>query len=87
MADIERIMKYVYVLRSETRQRSVYVGLTGDFNRRLKEHNSDKSRYTSGGQPWKPVVVIRFESDRRAEEFETYLKSGSGRAFAGRHLL
>jgi len=37
-------------------------------------------------RPWSPVVVIRFENDEKAERFERYLKSGSGHAFAKRHL-
>ncbi|HEV2064147.1 MAG TPA: GIY-YIG nuclease family protein [Thermoanaerobaculia bacterium] len=80
-------MKYVYILRSGSRQRRTYVGMTGDFERRLREHKSDSSPYTSGGGPWSPVVVLKFEDDCRAECFEEYLKSGSGRAFARRHLL
>jgi hypothetical protein len=32
------------------------------------------------------VVVIRFDDDGKAEAFERYLKSGSGHAFARRHL-
>jgi putative endonuclease len=80
-------MKYVYILRSNEWRRRGYVGITSDFNRRLKEHNTGHTSYTSGGGRWSPVVVMRFEDDRRAELFEEYLKSGSGRAFAKRHLL
>jgi hypothetical protein len=32
------------------------------------------------------VVFLRFEDDARAWEFERYLKSGSGRAFAKKHF-
>jgi putative endonuclease len=49
--------------------------------------NPAERRYTSGGAPWTPVVVVRFEDDRKAERFEAYLKTGSGRAFAKRHFL
>jgi putative endonuclease len=80
-------LKYVYFLRSELRLRSNYVGVTRDFERRLAEHNANHSPYTSGGAPWIPVVVVRFEDDRKAERFEAYLKTGSGRAFAKRHFL
>jgi hypothetical protein len=37
-------------------------------------------------RPWKPVVVIRFEDDVKAEAFERYLKFGSGHAFAAKHF-
>jgi predicted GIY-YIG superfamily endonuclease len=62
-----------------------YVGITSELNKRLKEHNSDKSTHTSRFKPWKIVVAIRFEDDQKAEAFERYLKSGSGHAFAKRH--
>ena len=80
-------MKEVYILRSDERRRPSYVSVTQDFKRRLGEHNSGRSPYTSGGEPWTPVVVIRFENDEKADRFEEYLKSGSGRAFAKRHFL
>ena len=80
-------MKSVYIIRSRTWKRSDYVGITGDFEGRLKQHNEGRTSYTSGGGPWEPVVVVWFQDDRRAEAFEEYLKSGSGRAFARRHLL
>jgi hypothetical protein len=33
------------------------------------------------------LVAVQFTEERRALEFERFLKSGSGRAFARRHLL
>jgi predicted GIY-YIG superfamily endonuclease len=79
-------MKYVYLLESITHPGKRYVGLTGDFKNRLTEHNDSKSPHTRRYVPWRPVVVVRFESDLKAEAFERYLKSGSGHAFANRHL-
>jgi hypothetical protein len=32
------------------------------------------------------IVVVAFASEKRALEFERYLKSGSGCAFAARHF-
>ena len=79
-------MKYVYLLQSESDPRNHYVGASSDFRQRLKEHNAGQSAHTSKFLPWKPVVVIRFEDDRKAERFELYLKAGSGHAFAKRHF-
>jgi len=41
---------------------------------------------TANGRPWKIDVVIEFSDETRALKFEKYLKSGSGAAFAARHL-
>lgn len=37
-------------------------------------------------RPWRVVLSMTFEEATKAEAFERYLKSGSGRAFASRHL-
>jgi len=79
-------VKYVYLLRSVTDPDKRYVGITSDFQSRLRQHNSSSSAHTKEYRPWKPVVVVRFENDQRAEAFEQYLKSGSGHAFASRHF-
>ena len=79
-------MRYVYLLKSNTNPRHRYVGLTADLQKRLREHNAGKSPHTSKNRAWKLVVALRFENDERALAFERYLKSGSGRAFADKHL-
>jgi len=79
-------MKYVYLLQSLSEPRNRYVGSSTDFERRLKEHKAGQSPHTAKSRPWKPIVVIRFGDDEKAEHFERYLKSGSGHAFAKRHL-
>ncbi len=79
-------MKYVYLLQSVANPEERYVGLTSDLERRLKEHNSGGSSHTAKYSPWRIVVAVQFAEDRRAAEFEQYLKSGSGHAFARKHL-
>jgi predicted GIY-YIG superfamily endonuclease len=79
-------MKYVYLLRSLSNPQRTYIGLTDDLQRRLDEHNSGKSPHTSKNVPWQIEVAIRFDDDARAVQFERYLKSGSGHAFARRHF-
>jgi predicted GIY-YIG superfamily endonuclease len=79
-------MKYVYLLRSLSDPSQRYIGLTEDLNRRLEEHNAGKSPHTSKNLPWRIEVVVRFENDQKAASLERYLKSGSGHAFANRHL-
>jgi predicted GIY-YIG superfamily endonuclease len=78
---------YTYILRSKTHPEQTYVGSTQDLKRRLSEHNSAKSPHTSKYVPWDLSVYVAFPAKRLAEEFERYLKSGSGRAFAKKRLL
>jgi len=77
---------FVYVLQSESSPEAFYVGATNDQTRRLDEHNSGKSVHTNKYRPWKLVVSIGFSDPAKAANFERYLKSGSGRAFAKRHF-
>jgi putative endonuclease len=79
-------MKYVYLIQSIPFQKQKYTGITTDVFKRLEEHNSGKSVHTSKYKPWKLVTYITFTNEERAFEFELYLKSGSGRAFAEKHF-
>ncbi|MEX1034836.1 MAG: GIY-YIG nuclease family protein [Sneathiella sp.] len=79
-------MHYVYILQSVNLPEHFYVGLTTDLNKRLAQHNNGESVHTSKFKPWKFQTVIRFEDASKAEDFERYLKSGSGRAFANKHF-
>ena len=63
-----------------------YVGFTTDVKECLKSHNEGASVHTRKYKPWKLVSYFAFEDERRAREFEYYLKSGSGRAFANKRL-
>jgi predicted GIY-YIG superfamily endonuclease len=51
------------------------------------EHNSGKSTHTRKYTPWHLIFYAAFPEQMAAERFEIYLKSGSGRAFAKRHLI
>ncbi len=80
------LMYYVYILRTRDGKR-IYTGFTTDLEQRLNEHNSGKSRHTNKFRPWELVSYSMFESEEKARSFEKYLKTGSGIAFARRHLL
>jgi putative endonuclease len=80
-------MYYVYLLRSDNSPGQTYIGSTSDLRKRLAEHNGGKSIHTNKFKPWSLVAYIALPEKRLAEELERYLKSGSGRAFAKRHLL
>jgi predicted GIY-YIG superfamily endonuclease len=53
---------------------------------RLAAHNAKKSPHTAKYAPWRLVTYIAFSNGKKAENFERYLKSGSGHAFAKRRL-
>ncbi len=78
--------RIVYVLRSERDPTRHYVGLTADLSKRLECHNAGQNIDTAKDRPWSVVVFLEFASSDSARRFERYLKSGSGRAFAKRHL-
>jgi len=59
---------------------------TKDIRERMDEHNRDLTRTTAPHIPWKMEVIISFADKQKAQEFETYLKNGSGYAFAKRHF-
>ena len=73
---------YVYLIRSISSPSIAYVGYTTNLNERLNTHNSGGSVYTKKDSPWELVVCMAFANMRCAKEFEHYLKSQSGRAFA-----
>jgi len=78
---------YAYILESVTTPGEFYRGHTDDLKRRVAEHNAGKCPHTSKFKPWKVEFYAVFETSALAQEFEKYLKSGSGHAFAKRHLL
>ncbi|MEK9141154.1 MAG: GIY-YIG nuclease family protein [Nitrospirota bacterium] len=75
-------MKYVYLLQSLAFPTQRYIGLTDDMDARLETHNAGGSPHTSKYKPWKIIMYLCFQDHQRAVEFEQYLKSGSGHAFA-----
>jgi putative endonuclease len=74
----------IHVLRSISDPSRYYTGVASDVDKRLGFHNAGLSAHTSDAVPWQLIVSISFANSRRAIEFEKYLKSGSGRAFAKR---
>jgi len=79
-------VKYVYVLQSIENPDRHYIGCTADLKRRVSEHNKGDSIHTRKFVPWNLINYFAFSDDKKADKFETYLKSGSGRAFAKGHF-
>ena len=80
------LTRFVYVIRTVETPTQYYVGLTSDVDDRVKAHNRGACSHTAGRKPWELHVVVGFPDEARAVQFERYLKSGSGRAFAKRHF-
>lgn len=79
-------MKYVYMINSQSEPERYYTGCTMDLKRRLTEHNSGESTHTCKFMPWRLVGYIAFSDHEKADKFEVYLKTASGRTFAKRHF-
>ena len=79
-------MFYVYLLRSESVRGERYTGFTTNLKGRFKSHNEGASTQTAKYRSWRLVPYFAFEDERKAREFEFYLKTGSGKAFANKHF-
>jgi len=80
-------MHYVYILRSISQPSQFYIGATRDLQQRLADHNAGKSPHTSKYCPWDIECYLGFPDKQTAYDFEKYLKSHSGRAFAAKRLM
>ena len=79
-------MYYVYQLSSVEHPDQKYTGFTSDVSKRLDVHNAGQVPHTSKYKPWKLMNYFAFADEKKAEAFETYLKSGSGRTFIKKHF-
>lgn len=79
-------MYYVYLIRSKSKPDEKYVGLTVNLKERIRQHNNGKSTHTRKFMPWELVSYTAFSTRKKAEDFERYLKHGSGHAFANKHF-
>ena len=77
---------YVYILESKHDPPHFYVGFTEDLTERLKAHNAGQCSHTAKFKPWRIKTATAFTDRERALDFERYLKSPSGRAFAKKRL-
>lgn len=79
-------MYYVYLIQSDESPERRYVGFTTDLRKRMSTHNAGGSKHTRKYRPWTLVSYHAFAKERRAREFEHYLKTGSGKAFANKRF-
>jgi len=71
-------MYFVYAIKSEVDGR-IYVGFSQDLEKRLKEHNSGKTKSTKGFRPWKIIFSEICQTRIEARKREKYYKSGIGK--------
>ncbi len=79
-------MYYVYLLRSINFPDKTYIGFTEDLKTRMHAHNAGESKHTAKFVPWQLASYHAFADKRKAQEFEHYLKTGSGKAFANKRF-
>ena len=80
-------MHYVYILASLKDPTKYYIGKTNEIHIRLQQHNRGESGYSKRYAPWRIETYVVFSDGQLAEDFERYLKSGSGHAFLKKRLL
>jgi putative endonuclease len=80
-------MFYTYIIRSKLDPHQTYIGYSANLKQRLTYHNSGKCKHTSKYIPWEIEFYAAFSSQKRAMDFEKYLKSHSGKVFASKQLL
>ena len=73
-------MFYVYVLKSLKNGRH-YTGSTNNLERRIYEHNSGQTKYTSIAGPFELIYKETYNTRLEASKREKFLKTGKGREF------
>ena len=71
---------YVYILISE-KDCKRYIGLTTELERRIKEHNSGRTKSTKSRTPFRLEYFEKFDNIVEARSREKYFKSSAGRRY------
>ncbi|OGK29902.1 hypothetical protein A3G67_00435 [Candidatus Roizmanbacteria bacterium RIFCSPLOWO2_12_FULL_40_12] len=78
-------MYYCYILKLENND--YYSGFSINLLQRLREHKLGRIQATRKFRPLKLVFYAAFSSQKKATDFEKYLKSSSGFAFRNKRLI
>ena len=78
-------MYFVYILQLQNGQ--YYTGFTKNLEERLKKHENHSVPTTSRIRPEQLVFYAAFQAEKKALEFEKYLKGSSGFAFRNKRLV
>ncbi len=71
-------MCFVYAIKSVHR-RYIYVGLSNNYQRRIKEHQNGKEKTTAPYSPFTLILIEEYKTRAEARRREKYLKSGCGK--------
>ncbi|MEX0917167.1 MAG: GIY-YIG nuclease family protein [Candidatus Paceibacterota bacterium] len=78
-------MYYVYVLQSK-KNKKWYTGYTSDLQKRFREHNDGRNKYTKGRGPFVLIYYEAYKEGDDARSREGQLKSGPGKAYLRRRI-
>jgi len=79
-------MYHIYIIKSQSRN-YVYIGISDNVNRRLKEHDLGSNKTTKPYKPFKLLHTENFQDRISAREREKWFKSGEGREFIKAHYF
>ena len=71
-------MYFVYAISSKT-NKYIYVGLTNNIERRIKQHNLGRERTTKTHIPFELILKEEYVTREKARTREKILKSGYGK--------
>jgi putative endonuclease len=73
-------MYFAYAIKSISRN-YIYVGMSNDLEKRLKQHNKGQNKTTKAYRPFVLILSEEFETREAARKREKYLKSGIGKEY------
>ena len=71
-------MIYVYAIKSKVAD-YIYVGMTNNLERRIREHNNGYSYATKPYAPFELIYSKPFQNRTKARVHEKFLKSSTGK--------
>jgi putative endonuclease len=74
------MISYAYIIESESSGKWYY-GFTEDLDQRIKDHQSNRSKYTRFKGPWKLIFKREFLDKTEALRFEKHLKTIRNKEF------
>ena len=78
-------MYYIYIL--QLKNKSYYIGYSSDLKLRIAEHERGNVESTKNLRPIKIIYYSAFSTQKKATDFEKYLKTSSGFAFRNKRLI